>query len=173
MGLFPPAEKVARQHDLRTATTHDKGHGRLETRTLETLTQVPPWLNWPGAKQVCRLTRTRTLNGKTCIEIVLALTSLARLRASAETLLALSRQHWSIENRLHWVRDVTLGEDACRVRSGQAPQNLAALRNLCIGLQRRRTRDRYLPTTIRRFLANPFAALALIRPDLPAQPDDF
>jgi hypothetical protein len=44
------------------------------------------------------------------------------------------RRHWHIENRLHWPRDVTLGEDACQVRSGHAPQALAALRNCVVGL---------------------------------------
>ena len=164
MRLFPPQETVARQEDLQTATTHDKGHGRLETRTIETLTQLPPSLSWPGAQQICRLTRQRTLNGKTSLEIVLAITSLTRLRADAAKLLELSRQHWSIENRLHYVRDVSMGEDDCRVRSGQAPQLLAALRNLVIGLIRQRTRHKSVPAAARRFIADPFAALALISP---------
>lgn len=155
---------MARQADQQTATTQDKGHGRLETRTIETLTQVPPWLDWPGAKQVCRLTRTRTLKGQTSVEIVLAITSLTRLRASATQLLAVARTHWSVENRLHYVRDVSLGEDACRVRSGHAPQNLAALRNLVLGLIRQRTRHRYVPDALRRFIADPCAALAFICP---------
>jgi predicted transposase YbfD/YdcC len=164
MRLFPPRETVARQEDLQTATTHEKGHGRLETRTLETLTQVPPWLSWPGAQQICRITRQRTIKGTTSLEIVLAITSLTRLRANAERLLGLSRQHWSIENRLHYVRDVSMGEDACRVRSGHAPQLLAALRNMALGLIRRRTRHKFIPDAIRRFIAEPFAALALILP---------
>jgi predicted transposase YbfD/YdcC len=87
---------------------------------------------------------------------------LTRLRADAKTLLALTRQHWSIENRLHYVRDVSMGEDACRVRSGEAPQNLSALRNLAIGLVRRRTRHKFMPDAFRRFIADPLAALALI-----------
>lgn len=155
---------MARQADLQTATTHDKGHGRLETRTIETLTQVPPWLNWPGVHQICRLTRQRTIKGETSVEIVLAITSLTRLRADAGKLLSLSRQHWSVENRLHYVRDVSMGEDACRVRSGQAPQVLAALRNLTIGLIRQRTRHKYIPGAFRRFIADPLAAFALICP---------
>lgn len=155
---------MARQENLQTATTRDKGHGRFETRTIETLTQVPPWLNWPGAHQICRLTRQRTIKGRTSLEIVLAITSLTRLHANAEKLLALSRQHWSIENRLHYVRDVSMGEDACPVRSGQAPQLLAALRNLTIGLIRQCTRHKYIPDATRRFIADPLAALALISP---------
>jgi predicted transposase YbfD/YdcC len=166
-------EKVAREHDLQTATTQDKGHGRLETRTIETLTKLPPWLDWPGVQQVCRLTRTRTLKGTSSVEIILAVTSLTRVQANAKKLLTLSRQHWSIENQLHWVRDVTMGEDACRVRSGQAPEFMAALRNACIGLQRRGTKARYLPDAIRRFQAQPFAALNLVRPGIPVQENDF
>lgn len=155
---------MARQEDLQIATSHDKGHDRLERRTLETLTQVPPWLSWPGAEQICRITRQRTINGQTSIEIVLAITSLTRLCANAEKLLAIAREHWSIENRLHYVRDVSMGEDACRVRSGHAPQNLAALRNLTLGLIRQRTRHKYIPDALRRFVADPFAALAFIFP---------
>ena len=155
---------MARQADLQTATTQDKGHGRLEIRAIETLTQLPPWLNWPGVQQICRLTRQRTISGQTSDETVFAITSLPRLRARAAKLLALSRQHWSVENRLHYVRDVSLGEDACRVRSGNAPQMLAALRNLAIGLIRQHTRHKFLPDALRRFIADPFAALALISP---------
>jgi predicted transposase YbfD/YdcC len=136
----------------------------LETRIIETLTQIPPWLQWPGAKQVCRLTRTRTRKGQTTVEIVFAIASLTRLRANATQLLAVARTHWSIENRLHYVRDVSMGEDACRVRSGHAPQNLAALRNLTLGLIRQRTRHKYWPDALRRFIADPFAALAFISP---------
>ena len=69
--------------------------------------------------------------------MVYAITSLSPARADAARLLALSRAHWDIENRLHWVRDVTLGEDACRVRTGSAPQVLAACRNAVLTLLRR------------------------------------
>lgn len=91
-------------------------------------------LQWPGAAQVCRIERTRERAGKTSHEIVYAITSLPRERAGPEELLALVRQHWSIENRLHWRRDVALREDASRVRSGNAPQALAALRNTMLRL---------------------------------------
>lgn len=149
---------------MQKATTHDKGHGRLETRTIETLTEIPAWLSWPGVEQICRITRTRTIKDKTSVEIVLAITSLTRLRADAKKVLSLTRQHWTIENRLHYVRDVSMGEDACRVRSGHAPQNLSALRNLVIGLIRRRTRHKFMPDAFRRFIADPFAALAFFCP---------
>ena len=115
-------------------------------------------------QQVCRITRERTIKGETSVEIVLAITSLTRLQADARRLLALIRQHWSIENRLHYVRDVSMGEDACRVRSGQAPQNLSVLRNIAIGLIRRRTRHKFIPDAFRCFIENPRAALVLICP---------
>lgn len=83
---------------------------------------------------MCRIERTRELAGKTSYEIVYAITSLPRERAGPEQLLDLVRQHWSIENRLHWRRDATLREDASRIRCGNAPQALAALRNTMLRL---------------------------------------
>ena len=93
-----------------------------------------PHLQWPGAAQVCRIERTREIAGKTSREISYAITSLTRKRAGPEHLLALTRGHWSIENQLHYRRDVALAEDASRIRSGNAPQALAALRNTMLRL---------------------------------------
>ncbi|MCB0099249.1 MAG: hypothetical protein KDE46_26130, partial [Caldilineaceae bacterium] len=62
------------------------------------------------------------------------LTSLTAQEAPPQQLLALVRQHWHIENRTHWRRDVTLGEDACRVNVGQVPQVLAALNNCVLAI---------------------------------------
>lgn len=63
------------------------------------------------------------------MEVALGISSLRPEQADASRFQGLVREHWHIENRLHYVRDVTLGEDACRVRKGSAPQVLAALRN--------------------------------------------
>jgi len=95
------------------------------------------YLGWPGVRQVFQVKRTRTIHGQATSEVVYGITSLPRDRADATTLLQLTRDHWGIENRLHYVRDVTFGEDACRVRTGHAPQNLAAIRNLAITLLNR------------------------------------
>ena len=84
-----------------------------------------------GVAQVFRLVRTVTKKGKTSEEVVYGLTALSPAQASAEDLLALVRQHWAIENRLHWRRDVTLREDHCQVRKGEAPRVLAVL-NRCL-----------------------------------------
>lgn len=78
--------------------------------------------------------RERRIHGAVAVEVSYAATSLSPDEATAARLLALLRDHWRIENQLHYVRDVTLGEDACRVRSGSAPQVLAALRNAVVHL---------------------------------------
>lgn len=92
--------------------------------------------DWPGLAQVCRLTRTTTYKGKQTVEIDYAVTSVPRRLANAAQLMRWWRGHWGIENRLHYVRDVTFDEDGCQIHSGHAPQNLAALRNAIISLLR-------------------------------------
>lgn len=95
-----------------------------------------PHLDWPGVAQVGRIEREREIRGQTSREVAYAVTSLTREQAGPEALLSLVRGHWAIENQLHWRRDVSLREDACRVRSGCAPQALAALRNTVLRLAR-------------------------------------
>src|SRR5262249_31319231 len=85
--------------------------------------------DWAGLRQGFELVRERTERGKKTIEVVHGITSLVPERADAQRLLELTRGHWGIENELHYKRDVTLGEDASRVRKGAAPQVMAALRN--------------------------------------------
>jgi hypothetical protein len=114
--------------------THNKGHGRREKRTLRVTPILEKYLDWPGAVQVFQIHRIRYVADKVEEETVYGISSLRPQRANAERLLGLVRGHWGIENRLHWVRDVTLGEDDCRVRSGDAPQLLAALRNAVVYL---------------------------------------
>jgi predicted transposase YbfD/YdcC len=75
-------------------------------------------------------------DGKESVETVCGITSLSPEKADAERLLALSRGHWGIENRLHWVRDVTLREDECRVRHPGIAQVLASMRNTVVRLLR-------------------------------------
>ncbi len=92
---------------------------------------------WPHVQQVCRLERQRTTKGKKQVEVSYVISSLPAAEAGARRLLALSRGHWGIENRVHWVRDVTFDEDRSQIRLGAAPEVMAALRNLVIGLVRR------------------------------------
>lgn len=116
--------------------TVNKGHGRREGRHLQATTRLCGALDWPGAAQVCRLERTIWRKGEQTVEVEYAITSVPRSLASAAQLLAWWRGHWGIENRSHYVRDVTFGEDASRLRSGSAPQIMSALRNASIGLLR-------------------------------------
>jgi len=89
-----------------------------------------------GLAQVGRLTCLRQRKGETTTETSYIITSLSPPQATPAQLLHLVRGHWGIENRLHWVRDVTFDEDRCQVRTRSAPQVMAALRNLVIGLFR-------------------------------------
>jgi predicted transposase YbfD/YdcC len=88
------------------------------------------------------------------VEVQYAITSLSRSKANAARLLRDWRGHWAIENRLHWVRDVSFGEDKCQVRGGHAPQNLAAFRNAVISLLRFVGYKEIAPT-LRRFTHQP------------------
>ena len=112
----------------------DKGHGRREVRSIRTTTILTKAREWKGLKQGFEITRERTEEGKTTVEVVYGITSLDPQQADAERLLGLVRGHWGIENGLHYRRDVTLGEDASRIRKGAAPQVMAALRNALIHL---------------------------------------
>jgi hypothetical protein len=111
--------------------------------------------------QVFELERVRVAAGKASVEVVHGITSVGRDRADAGRLLELSRGHWGIENGLHYVRDVTLGEDSCRVRTGAAPQALAALRNVVVHLLGR-VKAASKAAATRRFAARPFDALSLL-----------
>jgi predicted transposase YbfD/YdcC len=114
------------------ATTVDKGHGRIEKRTIRTTTILTKTQDWKGLKQGFELVRERTEKGKTTTETVHGITSLTPEEANPERLLDLTRGHWGIENGLHYRRDVTMGEDASRIRKGVAPQVMAAVRNTIV-----------------------------------------
>jgi predicted transposase YbfD/YdcC len=110
---------------------------------------------------VCVLERTRRTGGAEQKETVFAVTSLTPGEASAARLLELSRGHWGIENRLHWVKDVVLGEDACRVRSGHGPQVLSGLRNAALCLLHRNGMSQ-VAAALRHLAAFPMKAVQLV-----------
>jgi predicted transposase YbfD/YdcC len=122
--------------ERRSAHTLNKGHGRIERRELTSSTMLNDHLDWPGVKQACRLERTTVRSGETTHEVAYAITSVSRTQADAADLLEWWRSHWGIENKEHWVRDETFGEDRSQVRSGAAPQVLAAVRNLVMNWMR-------------------------------------
>ncbi len=127
-----------RAHSVET----DRGHGRIEKRSIRVMS-VPeddPLPGFPSAKQMIMVFRERaTLQGVSGDpEIAFFITSLSRQAAKPCDLNKMIRNHWIIENGLHYVRDVTFGEDLSRVRTGNGPRNMANFRNLAINIFRMR-----------------------------------
>ena len=139
LALFFQLPAIAADHEQRDwVQTVTKRHGRLETRTLECSTAGADYLVWPGIAQIVRRTCERMVikTGKHSIEVSYGVTNLGSDEAQAGHLEALWRGHWTIENRKHYVRDVTLGEDQGQAYCGSTPQALASLRNALIDLMR-------------------------------------
>ncbi len=122
--------------DWRTGSTTNKGHGRLENRFIWASTELNDFLarDWYGVEQVFCLRRRVEHALKCTQQIVYGITSLTPKQAGPSDLLELARDQWSIENHLHYRRDVTLGEDACQVRKGAAPHTLAVLNSFVLAL---------------------------------------
>lgn len=117
----------------------NSGHGRIEQRRLVCREGLNAYLTWPGVGQVLQRTCERTVGSKgtTSVQTTYAITSLTRAQASAKDLEMLWRRHWTIENRAHYVRDETLGEDRGQAWKGHSAQALAALRNGLLATLRR------------------------------------
>lgn len=149
--------------DFETASTFDKAHGRFEYRTITTSAMLKDYLDWPYVEQVFKLERrfVNLTTGEVKQQVSYGLTSLPRKQASPHDLLHYRRTYWGIENGLHYRRDVTLKEDRCRLRLGNAARVIAILNNLTIGLVLRQG-FRYLPDARRKFSALPLEALQLI-----------
>lgn len=131
----------------------------MEVRSIWTSTALRDYLDFPYAAQVFALRRevTEIVSQKRRSETVYGLSSLPPARATPARLLGLSRGHWTIENRLHWVRDVTFDEDHSRVRTGAGAQVMATLRNLTISLLRLAGAQYIAPALRRCARSNPLA----------------
>ena len=125
--IFPPPE-----------ITIDKGHGRIEKRKLWSVPVKQGQTNFPYAAQFIKILRSTTdLKGNNLRqETAYLVTSLSQEKADNKYLLDSIRGHLSIENSLHWVRDVTFDEDRAQIRTGSAPRVFATMRNLVISLLR-------------------------------------
>ncbi|HZN17083.1 MAG TPA: ISAs1 family transposase [Micromonosporaceae bacterium] len=115
-----------------TAVYDERGHGRTERRTIRTAPTDDSL--FPGARQVFRLRRdVGDLDGAwTSKQVVFGVVSMPPDLAGPEHINYYERAHWVVENRLHWVRDVTFREDSSQLRTGTAPRALATFRNLSI-----------------------------------------
>jgi len=127
------------QTDFQAAQKVNKGHGRLEVRTIQTSEMLNSYSGWPGLAQVYRLERTiQYWRNRKCYrttrEVEFGITSLSRQKASASRLLEIRRAHWGIEAGLHYRRDVTLNEDATRMTVGNTGIIMASINNLVLAL---------------------------------------
>jgi len=149
---------------LETARQRDYHGDRQEVRQLRVSSDLNDWAEWPYLAQVGELIHTWTRKGETRREVSYLITSLPRQQAGPRRLLRLIRGHWGIENRLHWVRDVTFDEDRCQIRSEAAPQVMSALRNLVIG-RLRLSGASNIAAALRAHAWEPRRALRLVAPD--------
>lgn len=142
-----------------SAETIDKGHGRIEHRKIVVSSLLQDYSSWPGAKQVFCITRSRTVvkTAKTSIESVYGVTSLSSDIASPAYLLSLNRNHWHIENKSHWVRDVIFDEDRSSL-SSNISLAILTFRNFVINLFRLAS-VKNISSQRRFFLAHPFDAI--------------
>jgi len=149
--------------DFRTATTVNKGHGRLETRRLTSSSLLNETCDWPGLGQVFRLERETRLmtTGEVRQQVAYGVTSLTAAEAGPLDLLAWVRGHWAIENSLHYRRDVSFQEDAGRTHHWNLAHALAVLNNLALALLLHAGQGS-LPRARRFFGAHPDEALRLL-----------
>ncbi len=153
---FPPK-------DLETARQTNKGHSRLETRTITVSSQLKDFLNWPYLEQVFKLERhsISLKTGEIRQQDVYGFTSLMRDEITPSKLLEMTRSYWGIENGLHYRRDVTLREDYTRLTKGRAGQAMACLNNLIVGILVSKKKYRTIPPARRFYSAHPDEALDL------------
>ncbi len=149
--------------EQRSVTTLNTGHGRIELRQLRASTELNAYLaaQWQDVAQVFQIEREILRQGKVTHEVVYGLTSIPAEAGAPERVLGLVRAHWHLENRVHWRRDVTLGEDGCQVKQGQAAQVLATLNNVVLMLMDHLGVENVV-AQMREFAARPMAALALV-----------
>ena len=123
---------------LQTFTDTENAKGRITRRTLTASTLLTEHTDWPGLQQVYQYTTHQKCKstGHVKCHVQYGITSLTPQRASAADLLKLRREHWTIENKRHWVRDAVFQEDASSVRTGVIPQVMAAMRNTAISVLR-------------------------------------
>jgi predicted transposase YbfD/YdcC len=163
--LFEPAsarEQPLPLLDARMARTVERGHGRYrDTRQMTATTDLTGYSDWPGLAQVFRLERTWQEHGVAKQAIHYGITSLPPESADPQRLLALKRDHWQIETGLHYVKDVTLGEDRSLTHVGHGPVVMGMLRDTVVSLIRR-SGYRTIASRLRHFADRPDDAVTLV-----------
>jgi predicted transposase YbfD/YdcC len=139
-----PAAEVHRTTSAYAEQT-GQGHGRVETRCAWISDELEAELTaaaWPGLRSIGMVEATRTLAGETTVEQRFYLTSLP---PDASRFARAVRNHWGIENQLHWTLDVTFGEDQSRLRTGHGPENVAVLRHIALNLLHQEPSTKSMP----------------------------
>lgn len=136
-------ENRTRKAKFFTVSEYDKGHGRVETRTC-VVTEDVDWLNelhpkWKNLKSIIEIKSTREIKDKISKETRYYISS---LQAKPDKILNVVRQHWGVENKLHWVLDMTFNDDQCRIRKGNAPRNIAIIKKTVLNLLQIIKKDR-------------------------------
>ncbi|MDE0554598.1 MAG: ISAs1 family transposase [Candidatus Poribacteria bacterium] len=149
---------------LQTHQDVETAHGYTTTRTLTASTLLNNYTDWPGLRQVYQYhsQRQHLTTGKHTYQTQYGITSLMPEQASPEDLLNCRRRHCTIENKLHWIRDVVFRQDASRVRTAGIPHVMAALRNTALAVLRF-TGHTKITQELRTFAANPILAVKLIK----------
>ena len=155
---------VENEATLQTYTDTQDAKGRITTRSLTANTLLTQHTDWPGLQQVYQYTthQKQKSTGNVKRHVQYGITSLTPQRASAADLLKLRREHWSIENKLHWVRDAVFREDASCVQTGVLPQVMAAMRNTALSVLRF-TEHTKITDALQSFAAEPKRAVNLIK----------
>jgi predicted transposase YbfD/YdcC len=146
---------------IATYRSVEKGHGRLEERQIRVSSELAGYSPWPYLVQVFEYTRRWTTKGVTKQQVRYGITSLPEQVSAPKQLAALKRGHWQVENGLHYVKDVTLGEDASQTHVGASADVLAMVRNIAISLLRR-AGYRNIAARLRHNSGCPHDALALL-----------
>jgi len=133
-------------------STFDKAHGRIERRSIWTSEELKGYVEFPHARQFFMVERTVEYlsSDKSHHEVAYGISSLSAGTTTAAKLLEYNRGHWEIENRVHYVRDVTFDEDRSQVRTAEGPRIMASIRNLVMGIFRL-IGFQYIPDAIRYF----------------------
>lgn len=130
-------------------------HGRIETRTIWTTTELNSYLNFPAVGQAFAIERQR-LNKKTGKasppELIYGITSVTPAQATPQQILATNRGHWSIENGCHYIIDWNYDEDRCRICKGYGPENVTRLRRFAVGLIKAKGDNSSVAQTMRRLM---------------------